>query len=115
MQRTIHMSYADATQVVYALRALADDPKGREWEVSPKSVRDVADRLFVSIQEAWLRDDGDAKLKITADDAGIAMTALVAKVSRSLKAAGEYDGHETGRVIDNAARIIRELGAKVNG
>jgi len=110
MQRTIHMSYADAERVVYALRALADDAECREWEVSPKSVRDVTDKFLVSMREAYdlyihealLRDVrwpvGRVSLKITSDDAGIAMIALIAKV-RSLG-------------LSQAARIMRAVGGR---
>jgi len=98
---TVHMSYTDATQVVYALREI----DAKAWEVLPESVRDMADGFRDSIRDAWLRDDGDVKLKITAKDAGIVMSALAAEVLRK---------RQVGQDIHSTARIMRELSAKLD-
>jgi len=102
---TIHMSYADATQVVYALREL----DAKAWEVLPESVRDMADEFRDSIHDAWLRDDGDVRLKVTAKDAGTIMSALAAEVLRKRKWS-----IRVGQEIHSTARIMRELSAKLD-
>ena len=99
---TVRMSHADATHVVLALREI----DAKAWEVLPESVRDMADGFRDSIRDAWLRDDGDVKLEITAKDAGIVMAALAAEVLRKRR---------VGQDIHGTARIMREFGAKVNG
>jgi len=98
---TVHMSQADVTQVILALREF----EANLWEVpdAPDAGRDLAHEFCHGV----LTSNGDGvKLEVTAKDAGIVMSALAAEVLRKQRA---------GQDIHGTARIMREFGAKVNG